>query len=161
MLQAEMDLHGSAKHSIDSLLLGQAQQLLLAHLAHRYFNASAPRNDEEVQSRRGYALRAFLLKRVTDYIHEHLGADMRIADLAALADLSEAHFIRAFSAATGRSPYQYVIDKRLEASAELLRAGEALSITEVANRMGFKSQSHFTARFRMRYGLTPRNYRRN
>ncbi|MFL6649391.1 MAG: helix-turn-helix transcriptional regulator [Sulfurifustaceae bacterium] len=159
MLQAEMDLYRNAKPPVDSLLFGQAQQLLLAHLTRRYFNAGAAEHEGRTESRRSCALRPHLLKRVTDYIHQNLGADLRLADLAALAHLSETHFLRAFQAATGRPPYQYVINKRLEACAELLRADDALSIAEVAARMGFKSPSHFTAKFRTRYGVTPRDYR--
>lgn len=159
MLASEVAMYGDHTCVLDSLMLSQSQQLLLGHLLRRYGDLS--RGDQVALDRppRYRPLRPLLLKRVTDFVQAHIGDDIRLADLAELVHLSQRHFIRAFHAATGATPYQYVMEKRLQASAEqLLRSGET-KIAEIAKTMGFKSQAHFAAQFRARYGIAPTRYR--
>lgn len=159
MLESEIEMYRDLSCQLDSLLLGQAQQLLLSHLLRTYSNVAAVRLHELDRSKGGCALRPPLLRRITDYIHTNLAGEIRLRDLAKQVHLSEAHFIRAFHAATGGTPYQYVLEKRLDASARLLRSDPRLSIAAIAKRAGFKSQSHFATKFKSRYGISPRHYR--
>lgn len=158
MLESEIQLHGGPTLELDSLLLGQTQQLLLTHLLRRYGEAALPPPYARGAPRRR-ALRPYLLKRVADFVHENLGREIRLKELAGLAHLSERHFIRAFSDTVGCTPHQYVLARRLAACAEILGRRDRRPIAQVARTMGFRSQSHFAAKFRERYGVTPSEYR--
>jgi AraC family transcriptional regulator len=99
------------------------------------------------------------LRRVTDYIEDHLGGDLSVLALAAEAGLGPAQFTHQFRRSTGLSPHQYVLRRRVERAAELL-ASPSQSIADVALAVGFCSQSHLTAAFRRVYGKPPGAYRR-
>ena len=100
------------------------------------------------------------LRRVTDYINEHLQDVLSLAELARAANLSPHHFATAFKASIGISPHQYVIKRRLERARDLLRRNEN-TISDIAYAVGFSSQSHLTANFRRMTGLTPRKFRQS
>jgi AraC family transcriptional regulator len=72
--------------------------------------------------------------------------------------MSPFRFARAFKKATGRAPRQYVINRRIQHARELLRSPRR-EIAEVAYRVGFATQSHFTAVFHRHCGITPRRFR--
>jgi AraC family transcriptional regulator len=158
MLENEIEMQQSSFPALDSLMLGQAQQLLLAHLVRRYSEIKSS-EWKRFDPKEKYSLRPPLLRRVCEYIEAHLAKEICLADLAQLAHLSERHFIRAFKGATGCTPYRYVLDKRLQACAELLRSHDELSIAEVASAMHFHSRPHFSSKFSERYGSTPTEYR--
>lgn len=143
--------------TLDSLLVGQAQQLLFRHMLRRYSNVRDENGYAHLQKRS--ALRPFLLKRVVDFIEAHYATDIRLVDLAALVHLSENHFIRAFYAATGVTPHRYLIEKRLDACAAQLRERNPLPIAELARSAGFRSHAHFTVAFKARFGIPPTRYR--
>lgn len=160
MLASEMALYRGGSCAVDSLLLEQSQQWLFAHLLRRYSDLGAHGRrllDDAAPVRR---LPLPLLNRVTNFVEQNLSADIRLADLAALVHLSERHFIRAFRATTGVTPYHYVIENRLRAAARLLHIDDVGSIARVAQLSGFKSQSHFAAEFKAHYQVTPTRYRR-
>jgi AraC family transcriptional regulator len=72
--------------------------------------------------------------------------------------MSPFRFARAFKKATGQSPRQYVIHRRIERAKALLRAGDQ-DLAQIAQRVGFSTQSHFTDVFRRLCGTTPARYR--
>lgn len=96
---------------------------------------------------------------VDEYIEAHLDADLCVNELAALTTLSEAAFVLALKDATGQSPYQYVLSRRIACAREMLAAGE-IALAEVAYACGFASQSHMTDVFRSKLGVTPGRYRK-
>jgi AraC family transcriptional regulator len=98
------------------------------------------------------------LKRVLGFIEEHRFSDITVNDLADVACLSMFHFTRAFAASTGLPPHRYVSQRRLEAAKELITSGR-MSLTEIALRCQFSSQSSFTRAFRQTMGITPTEYR--
>lgn len=102
---------------------------------------------------------AWKLKRVMEFIEANLAQDIRLSDLAALANLSTFHFAHVFKQATGTSPYQFVRDRRLERSRALLIENK-LDLTQLALCCGFSSQSHFTAAFTKAVGIPPGRFRR-
>lgn len=160
MLASEVALYGETSCLFDSLLLSQSQQLLFGHLLRRYGALSRGELLALQHPARHRPLRPPLLKRVTDFVHANIGDDIRLADLANLVHLSQRHFIRAFHAATGETPYQYVMEKRLQMCADRLRHEAEVSVAAIAKSAGFKSQAHFAAKFRERYGVAPTRYRR-
>jgi AraC family transcriptional regulator len=99
-------------------------------------------------------LSAEALHRIRDYIHDHLSVAITLEALAATAHLSPYHFARTFKATTGLPPYQYVLQCRVEQARALLTAGKH-SIGEVAQMVGFASQSHLTQHVRKAFGVTP------
>jgi len=84
---------------------------------------------------------------------------LRIGDLARDAGVHPVHLIRSFQRFFGRTPGQYLRERRLEAAAVLLRTTD-LPIVDVALRAGFADQSHFTRAFRGRLGVAPGAFRR-
>jgi len=99
------------------------------------------------------------LAAVIDYIMANLDAKLTVEQMAALVQLSPFHFMRQFKAATGLSPYQFLISRRVELAQELLRRKRFISLAEVAIRSGFSDQSQFSFHFKRIVGLTPGQFR--
>ena len=85
---------------------------------------------------------------------EPLGVD----DMAAAAGLSRAHFSREFRRQYGESPHQYLLTRRLERAAWLLRATDR-SVADICFSVGLASVGSFTTSFGRTYGVTPTAYR--
>ncbi len=98
-------------------------------------------------------------RRITRYIDERLNESVSVSDLAALCGLRARHFSSLFKRALGKTPYRYVLDRRLERGAALLVQTSA-DVDDIALQLGFASASHFTAEFRRSYHTTPRRFRR-
>jgi AraC family transcriptional regulator len=95
-----------------------------------------------------------LLRRVLDHIDQRMGEAVLVEDLAAIAGLGAAHFSRAFKAATGVAPHQFVMRRRLDAARKALEARDP-DILNVALRFGFADQAHFTRLFKRQFGVPP------
>lgn len=99
-------------------------------------------------------------QRVVDWIEAHLGnKSMTLGELAALACLSEYHFVRMFRMSCGLPPHAWIAGRRIDRAKGLLRAG-AWSLQRVAEACGYADQSHFCHRFRAATGVSPGQYRR-
>ena len=130
---------------------------LAARLVHAHCGLS-PDKDLEQFSHHGLDRRR--LTRVREYIDANLeGGDLTIARLAKVASLSQFHFARAFKAAVGKPPHQYVNGHRLERAKVLLRRGDQ-PLIDIAVALNFSSQANFTRAFRQGTGMTPGQYRR-
>jgi AraC family transcriptional regulator len=129
----------------DDTSLGLAN-LILAELA-------------RVPERRAPTLNAMALTRVRDYVTEHLGETIRVADLAALSDLSVGRFALCFRASTGVSPHRFVLSRRVEAAMDLLR-DSPMPMVEVAIACGFSSQQHMATMMRRLASVAPSSVRR-
>lgn len=95
------------------------------------------------------------LVRVKDYVREHIGEDIGVSTLAAVAGLSPYHFSRLFKAAVGMTPHQYLLHERAGKGLTLLEH-TTLAISDIALSLGFASQSHFSEIFRKIYGASPK-----
>ena len=93
------------------------------------------------------------------HLHHHPTAPFPAAEAAARCGLSEAYFSRAFRRVMGRPFSDYVTAYRLELAAHMLLATQR-PVSAVAYAAGFASPSHFAVRFGERFGITPRQYRR-
>ena len=98
------------------------------------------------------------LQPAIDYMQAHLNQDLKLAELAAVVNMSQFYFGRVFKQHMGITPYQYLIQQRVERSKQLL-AFSHLSIAEIAYHVGFSKQSNFAAHFRKATGVTPTVYR--
>jgi AraC family transcriptional regulator len=97
--------------------------------------------------------------RLCTYIEGNLEEKLSCADLARAVNLPLRVIYDSVKARTGRSPYNLVIEKRVERACTMLRDTDA-SIAEVACACGFSSQQHLTATLSRRLGRTPRRLRR-
>ncbi|MDJ0621078.1 MAG: helix-turn-helix transcriptional regulator [Calothrix sp. MO_192.B10] len=88
----------------------------------------------------------------------HLDREIKLADLAQLVDMSQFHFGRLFKQSLGLSPYQYLLQQRVERAKQLLKQTDK-SIMDIAFDCGFNSHSHLSRRFRQLTGMTPKAYR--
>ena len=99
------------------------------------------------------------LARAIDYIEAHLGKDLTVREIAAIAGLSPGHFTRAFKATTGLAVWAYVQRRRGERAKELLLT-TSRTIAEIAYDCGFAHQGHLTSWFKRQFGTTPGALRR-
>lgn len=105
------------------------------------------------------ALDPQIVARIDRYIEQNMEEHVDLGFMARLAGMSRYHFLRTFKEATGFSPLQYVIAKRVDRAQQLLSKSSE-PIAEVAYAVGFSSQSHFTSAFKRQLGTTPGAFRR-
>jgi AraC family transcriptional regulator len=108
--------------------------------------------------RAGAGLAPHKLERVQAFVEEHLCEPVRVEQLAAAVHMSPFHFARMFKQATGHPPHVYLTLQRIERAKALLDEGR-LALVDVAARVGFQTQGHFTEVFRRYAGTTPRMFR--
>src|SRR3954468_5847404 len=98
------------------------------------------------------------LQKVLTYIDEKLAEPVGVRDLASQVHMSPFHFARRFKQAVGTPPHAYITHVRIERAKRLL-ATTNLPLIEVATRVGYRTQAHFTGVFHRYVGTTPRSYR--
>ena len=91
------------------------------------------------------------------YINENLSSDLSLDTVSQALSFSPIHFHNFFKSATGKTLRDYVEGSRIKKAAELLLTTE-LTLTDIATRCGFSSQSYFSFVFKRRMGITPREY---
>ncbi|WP_040163593.1 helix-turn-helix transcriptional regulator [Microbacterium gorillae] len=99
-----------------------------------------------------------LLRTARDTIDRRFADDLTVGELAASVHLSPAHFARLFRAIYGEAPHQYLMTRRLERAAWLLRSGTG--VTDACTAVGFSSLGSFSSRFREVYDCSPSAYAR-
>src|SRR3954470_6091557 len=98
------------------------------------------------------------LLRAKDLADAHYAEPLEVEDLARAAGLSKAHFSREFRRVFGESPYVYLLTRRLERAAALLRNTD-YSVAEICLEVGLQGVGSFTTSFKRMYGMTPPAYR--
>jgi AraC-like DNA-binding protein len=98
------------------------------------------------------------LLRAKDAIDARYREPLDVAALARVAHLSPSHFSREFRRAFGETPHQYLLTRRLERAAALLR-GTDRTISDVCFTVGLRSVGSFTTSFSRAYGRSPAAYR--
>jgi AraC family transcriptional regulator len=98
------------------------------------------------------------LQKVLSYIEEKLAEPVGVRELASQVHMSPFHFARRFKQAVGTPPHAYITHVRIERAKRLL-ATTSLPLIEVATRVGYRTQAHFTGVFHRYVGTTPRAYR--
>ena len=98
------------------------------------------------------------LVRAKDLADARYADRLTVADLAAAARLSPAHFSREFRREFGESPHHYLLTRRLERAGALLRTTD-WSVLRICVAVGLTSVGSFTTSFRRAYGVTPTAYR--
>ena len=103
-------------------------------------------------------MRATDLASVRAYMDTHYVRPLTVPQLARMAGLSRAHFIRAFRASTGVTPRQYLRAKRIDRAKELL-VRTPTPVTAICDTIGFHSLGSFSTLFRRLTGETPAAWR--
>jgi AraC-like DNA-binding protein len=98
------------------------------------------------------------LLRARDLADARYAEPLGVDDLARAAGLSRAHFSREFRRHFGESPHAYLLTRRLERAAALLRTTDR-SVTEVCLAVGLSSVGSFTSSFTRTFGVSPTAYR--
>jgi AraC-like DNA-binding protein len=98
------------------------------------------------------------LLRAKDLADRHYTEPIDVSAMAEAAGLSRAHFSRAFKSAFGQSPHVYLLTRRLERAASLLRHTDR-SVADICMTVGLSSVGSFTTSFKRMYDVTPTAYR--
>ena len=123
------------------------------HLQHCHFATGA------VTRQRDFGLPRWQLRRIEEYVESNLDRAIRIADLARIGGYSTAHFHRAFRRTCGMTPLEFVNHRRIRRAAAILQAEPALTMAELAERVGYTSPNYFARLFRRLVGVGPARYR--
>src|SRR5215471_5273195 len=94
------------------------------------------------------------LLRARDLADSRYAERLTVADLARAAGLSRAHFSQEFRRAFGESPHAYLLTRRLERAAALLRTSDG-SVADICVAVGLRSVGSFTTSFTRVYGMPP------
>jgi AraC family transcriptional regulator len=148
-LKSELESGG-----VDSRLYAESMATALsAHVLQRYSTKQLVIRDYTG------GLPKYKLREAIAYINTHLDQNLSLTELAALVQISPYYFASLFKQSTGLAPHQYVTQCRIERAKQLLKQRE-LTIIEICQLVGIKSQSHFTRVFRKHTATTPKAYRK-
>jgi AraC family transcriptional regulator len=127
-------------------------QFVASHLVEKYTDVAA-----KTPVVRG-GLPIHELRKVEDYVAEHLAEEMSVEALAALIELSSSHFAHVFKESTGMTPLEFVTRQRITRAQQLIRETSS-SLINVGLEVGYTSPSHFAQVFRRVVGVTPTTFR--
>ncbi len=99
------------------------------------------------------------VERAIEFMDAHFCQNMTLEQIADRVYLSRIYFHKLFLAATGRTPYRYLLERRLAHAQKLLMTTE-LSLGEISRECGFSSQSYFNQVFLRELGSTPTEYKK-
>lgn len=99
-----------------------------------------------------------MLRQALAYIQEHLSEGMTLETIANHLGISQYYFSHLFKQSMGVSPYQYILQQRVERAKQLLMQSE-LAIAEIALECGFANQNHLARHFRNLVGISPKTFR--
>jgi AraC family transcriptional regulator len=148
-------------HEMRRVLLteGKHAEAYLARLADTLVTRTLLVSGAERTRRRRPDLAPFNLRRVQEHIDSRLAERMTVEELASVAGLSRGYFSRAFLAATGESPHQFILARRLAEARRRLDEGTG-DLAQIAIQTGFSSHAHLTTAFGQAFGIAPQAYRR-
>lgn len=138
--------------AIARLLTESAADTMLMLIREKY-SESAPVQRERRE------LDAATRKMVVEYLNDSLDSEIHLDTLAQLTGMSVQGFISAFRRAFHSTPYQFLLDRRIERAKTLL-LGSSRSIAEIASLVGFSTPGHFATAFKRRVGIPPSTFRR-
>ncbi len=99
------------------------------------------------------------INHVIDYMYDNYNQDFSLEEIAGTVNYSPFHFIRIFKAETGKTPYEYLLDIKIDKAKQLLK-NTNLSITDICFSSGFNNRSHFSVVFKKKTGYSPSQYRK-
>lgn len=133
-------------------------QSVLSFLSHRLLMRLDQTSGKLHTAPREESLSPLLLEKVMSFIAERIDKSISLADLAKVANTSPFHFSRLFKNATGMSPHAFVLSRRTTIACQLLEEGVD-SLSTIATKSGFSSQSHMGRAFKKMLKVSPAAYR--
>jgi AraC family transcriptional regulator len=153
--QLVLEVRHAAGHAVADTLYVEQLALAIAARLIRHNHWRAP--IAESAARRG--LSSPQMRRIEDYIEATLSEVILISRLSAESGLSVSHFVRQFRLATGISPHQFVLRRRVARARRMLTETDE-PIAQIALACGFSHQEHLTNIFKRQVGVTPAGIRR-
>jgi AraC family transcriptional regulator len=138
----------------DGLYVDTLAQMMAAQLARHHSSRSRLTHSPQMKS-----VASWKIRRLIEFIEDHLDLDLRLESLASEIEISPLYLPRAFKAAIGQSPHQYVLQRRIQKAKDLLTSTDS-PIVDIALAVGFSSQSHLSNWFHRLVGVSPASYRR-
>jgi AraC family transcriptional regulator len=157
MLLSEFETFAGDRNEPNGLLLTQSMELLIRHLVCWHSNLSQ-NGRRQAMAPAPHPLAPRHLARVLAHIEANIGGDITLADLAELVGVSKYHLIRSFRSATQRTPYGYLVERRLARAVDALRHS-TMSVEQIARAAGFKSAPGFANVFKRHFGMPPSKFR--
>ena len=139
---------------LGALFVGQAVRTLILAL----FRAAGERLTTPTSPEKG-SLAPWQVRRVCGYLRDHIHENVSLDELAGLANLSPAHFCRAFKQSTGLPPHRWQLSQRVD-RAQALLTDTNMPVIEVAARVGYDDPNQLARVFRKHLGTSPSHYRR-
>lgn len=118
-------------------------------------------NTQLLKIREQYYLKPCIIHHLTKarrFIEENYCDDIDLQTIAEFSFFSKFHFIRLFKRCYGRTPHQYLTEKRISLAKKLL--GSNLTVIETCYHIGFVSPASFSATFRKHTGISPSDYKK-
>jgi AraC-like DNA-binding protein len=122
-----------------------------------YRNIDITRNNKKVEIINDEA--PFIIKKTIQYINRHVNEPIEIDELVKLTKWEKHHFSRMFNKYVGLTPYQYILNRKIDYSKSLLIETNN-QIIDIAFGLGFNSHTNFSVRFKKITGYTPENFRK-
>lgn len=94
------------------------------------------------------------IKKAIDFIEERYQDNITLEAIAKEVNISPYHLLRVFKAETGKTPFEFLTDVKIQHAKRLLTGGR-FSMTEISSLCGFSNASHFSVVFKKKTGLTP------
>lgn len=99
------------------------------------------------------------IQRAISFLRENYNREYSLETVARIANLSPYHFIRVFKYTTGKTPYDYLLEIKVERACILLR-NKKVSVTEACYLCGFNNLEHFAVVFKRKTGMLPSQYKK-
>lgn len=128
---------------------------ILAMLIRHYGYTKIP-SDEPDKRKQAFVV----IKRVLDFVEQHLNEDIRLKDMAQVSYMNPSYFSTFFKKVYGMGPMEYVIKKRVHRAVYYLKSSDK-SILEISSLCGFNNSSNFNKTFRRITGKAPSDFRKN
>ena len=122
-------------------------------LLHRHFGYGEKAEDRHICYNNFEAI-----EKSMNYLHDHLTEDLKLADLAQIANMSETYYSSVFKKLNGTSPWGYIMAKRIDLAKSYLSENTG-TMLELALKCGFKNTANFNRTFKKITGLTPSEYK--
>lgn len=136
------------------LYVESLSRALGVHLLRRYASIKLP------APRAGQRLSPAEMRRISDYIEDHLAELLTLGEMAAQVGMTTDLFTRRFRASFGLPPYRHVTARRVDRASRLLAEGR-LAVKEIAVACGFADQAHLTRVYARETGVTPAVFRKS
>lgn len=98
------------------------------------------------------------ISKAVEYIEKNYTQPINNEYLAGLCAVSQECFIRTFKKYYNTTPHKYILDLKISKAKEYL-ANRTLSVSEIADKLGFESSTYFSNMFRKKVGVSPKQYR--